>query len=319
LGVFGLGGHARAYEYLLTQRPDVLLVVGSSLNEFASSSWEADLQPQDALIHVDVDPEELGKNYPVDVEVVGDARAALRSMNECLATTSQNDSQQSFRPTFESKLPRYDDPALMMADDSPMKPQRLMKELREALPPDGMLFVDAGNCICWGGHYFEVREAGTYFIDLGLACMGSSVAAAIGGKIARPASPAVALVGDAAFAMHGTEVHTAVELRLPVVWIVLNNGGHGMVIQGERMLLGRDLGYAHFSVPIDAAGFGRSLGARGHRVDNPAAFRRALEEALASDGPTVIDAIIDPDVVPSTLARRAQSLARFFDASHGKE
>ena len=123
---------------------------------------------------------------------------------------------------------------------------------------------------------------------------------------------AVALVGDAAFAMHGFEVHTAVEERLPIVWVVLNNGGHGMVHQGDQLMKGVDLGVSLFRVPLDIAGLGRAMGARGVRVDSAQDFRREFEAALCADGPTVMDVIIDAEEVAPTLRRRVRTLAQFF-------
>jgi hypothetical protein len=105
--------------------------------------------------------------------------------------------------------------------------------MRKALPADTILFVDIGNVMAWALHYYTVREPGGFFINMGFGSMGHGVAAAIGGKLAAPDRPVVALTGDAAFAMNGLEVHTAVENDVPVVWVVLNNGGHGMVHLGE--------------------------------------------------------------------------------------
>jgi acetolactate synthase-1/2/3 large subunit len=311
LGVFGLGGHPRAHAYLTSGQVDVLCVVGSSLNEFSSSGWESGLAPRRALIQIDLDATELGKNYAVDVPIVGDARAALESMAGYIERT-RSDQPRARAFVQDATMPRHEGGELMTSDEAPLKPQRLVKEIRDALPDDGMFFVDNGNSIIWGGHYFEAREPNTYFIDLGMACMGSAVAAVVGGKAAAPKRAAVALVGDAAFAMHGMEVHTAVEERYPVVWVVLNNGGHGMVTQGER-LLGRGPGIGGFRVPIDSATLGRSLGALSFRVETPRELAEALRIALSADKPTVIDAIIDPDEVPPTLAQRAQTLAKFFN------
>jgi acetolactate synthase-1/2/3 large subunit len=288
------------------------------LNEFSSSAWEARLQPRRALIHIDIDPSEIGKNYSVDVAVVGDARAALESMNGYLERTMPVGAHTASRAGLHPEIPRFDQAELMTSDSSPLKPQRLVHEIRRAMPDDGMLFVDNGNSIIWGGHYFEIRRPGTYFIDLGLACMGSAVAAVVGGKIARPNCAAVALVGDAAFAMHGMEVHTAVEGRVPAIWVVLNNSGHGMVAQGDTILRGADLGFGNFRVPIDSAALGRSLGANGCRVETPRELAEALNSALRSDGPTVIDAIIDPTVVPPTLEQRVRTLARFFNGESNR-
>jgi acetolactate synthase-1/2/3 large subunit len=314
LGVFGLGGHRLADRYFLTD--DVLLVVGSSLNEFSSSAWDERLIPSAALVQIDIEPSQIGCNYPVDVAIIGDARAALSELfaavGRLLARGAPDRDSDPLRE-LRADTPRWDDEDLMRADTRPLKPHRLMHELRAAMPDEAALFVDAGSAIIWGGHYFEARRPDTYFIDLGLACMGSAVAGAVGGALAAPGRATVCLTGDAAFAMHGAEVHTAVEARVPVTWVVLNNGGHGMVSHGERLLFGgTDLGYASFRVPIDAAAFARALGARGTRVDSAAAFRAALEEALTLREPTVIDAVIDDTSPPPTLARRAESLARFF-------
>jgi acetolactate synthase-1/2/3 large subunit len=196
-----------------------------------------------------------------------------------------------------------------------MHPRVVVEAIRAALPDDGMLFVDNGNAIIWAGHYFEARAPSTYFIDLGLASMGSAVAGVVGGKLARMDRAAVALVGDAAFAMNGFEVHTAVELGVPAVWVVLNNQCHGMVGQGETLLLGEDLGFGRFATRVDCAAFARSVGATGVRVDDAFALRKALDRALTAPGPTVIDAVVDAGAVPPTLERRAASLARFFNMS----
>jgi acetolactate synthase-1/2/3 large subunit len=208
--------------------------------------------------------------------------------------------------------PRYMGAEALESESTPLKPQRMMRELRAAMPDDALLFVDNGNSILWGTHYFEVRRPNTYFIDLGLASMGSAVAGVVGGAMAAPGKRAVALVGDAAFAMNGFEVHTAVEQRLPVVWVVLDNGGHGMVHQGDTLMKGRDLGVSLYRVPIDAAAMARSVGARGVRAKSPAEFRAAITEALALDEPTVINAVIDPKEVAPTLVKRVETLARFF-------
>jgi acetolactate synthase-1/2/3 large subunit len=179
------------------------------------------------------------------------------------------------------------------------------------MPEDAMLFVDNGTAIIWAGHYFEARRPRSYFIDLGLAAMGSAVAGVIGGALAAPTRRAVALVGDAAFAMHGAEVHSAAEQGLPVVWVVIDNGGHGMVHQGETIMKGTSFGTSLFRVPLDVTGMARALGASAVRVSTPEELKAALARAMLATGPTVIDAVVDPDELPPTLVRRAQTLAEF--------
>jgi acetolactate synthase-1/2/3 large subunit len=215
--------------------------------------------------------------------------------------------------------PRHLAAAMIHSDSVPLKPQRLMKELRQAMPDDALLFVDNGTSIIWGVHYFEIRQPNTFYIDLGLASMGAAVAGVVGGALAAPGRRSVALVGDAAFAMNGFEVHTAVDERLPILWVVLNNNGHGMVRQGDQLMRGRDLGASQFKHSLDSAGVARCLGARGVRVTTPAELQHALTAAFLHDGPTVIDAVIDPDEVAPTLARRVQTLANFMSLSRASD
>jgi acetolactate synthase-1/2/3 large subunit len=313
LGVLGFGGHQLAEQYLESGEVDVLLVVGSSLNEFVTNGWTVPIGRQQKLVHLDIDPGVIGRNYPTDLGIVGDARASLQQLDAALRELGQaNERELEPLAALRARTPRYLAAESIDSDALPLKPQRLMAELRAAMPDDGMLFVDNGTSIIWATHYFEAREPSTYFIDLGLAAMGSAVAGVIGGALAARHRRAVALVGDAAFAMHGMEVHTAVELGLPVVWLVLNNGGHGMVYQGETLMKGGTFGTSIFKTPIDSAALGAALGAHAARVDSASGLRQALDEALAANGPTVIDALIDPNEMAPTLMKRAQTLAQFF-------
>jgi acetolactate synthase-1/2/3 large subunit len=319
LGVFGFGGHDRAESYLQSGDVDVLVVIGSSLNEFVTNAWTAEPRPRTAFVQIDLDPTSIAKNYPVDVAVVGDARAALRELihrfpkyrNGLVGAMGTHRGPAHPLPSpFAFEVPEN-------GHAKPLKPQRLVLELRRAMSNDTMLFVDNGNSILWATHYFEVRKPGTYFIDLGLSAMGSAVAGVVGAALAAPGRPVVALVGDAAFAMHGFEVHTAVEECLPVVWVVLNNGGHGMVHQGDTLMKGRDLGVSLFRSRLDVASIAKGVGARGVRVKNVPEFRVAIRDALQAQGPTVIDAAIDTTEIAPTLERRVESLARFFSSGAG--
>jgi len=315
LGVLGFGGHDLAEKYIATV--DVLVVIGSSLNEFVTNGGTIAIRPTTALVQIDVDPGIMARNYPIDLAVIGDAQGALRELTARLSAPTESSGLRVVRDnrhlhSLRSGTARYMAAEMLEADTVPIKPQRLIVEMRAAMPNDALLFVDNGNSIIWGTHYFEARRPNTYFIDLGFAAMGSAVAGVVGGAMAARGRRAVALVGDAAFAMHGFEVHTAVEERLPIVWVVLNNGGHGMVHQGDQLMKGVDLGVSLFRVPLDIAGLGRAMGARGVRVDSAQDFRREFEAALCADGPTVIDVIIDAEEIAPTLRRRVHTLAQFF-------
>ncbi len=315
LGVLGFGGHDLAERYVEAAGVDALLVVGSSLNEFVTNGFSFTLG-RAPLLHLDVDPRAIGRNYPVTIAMIGDARASLAALHERLEQLGPPpEREREPLAALRTTTPRYLAAEALESDARPLKPQRVMRELSRALPEDALLFVDNGTSIIWATHYFEARRPNGYFIDLGLASMGSAVAGVVGGALAAPGRRAVALVGDAAFAMNGMEVHTAAEYRLPVVWLVLNNGGHGMVQQGETIMKGASFGTSQFRSALDIAALGRSLGAEGVSVDAPLQLRAALERALAADGPTVIDIKIDAQEIAPTLIRRAQTLADFMALS----
>ncbi|AKT42219.1 thiamine pyrophosphate-binding protein [Chondromyces crocatus] len=317
LGVFGFAGHAHAEKYLLQTNVDVLLVVGTSMGEWSTNAWSSRLQPTRALIQVDIEPAIIGRNFHVEVPVVGDATEVLTLMNEGIEVLSQRrgerrmstEAVESMRETTPRFLnePQGDD------ESTPVKPQYLIQDLQQLMPDDALFFVDIGNAMSWAGHYYQCRRPGTYFVALGLASMGTGLVGAIGGKLAAPDKTVVALVGDSAFAMNGMEVHTAVEHGAPVIWIVLNDGGHAMIMHGESLLLGRHLDACRFRTPLNIAALGTALGARSFRVETRKAFRAAFEEAQASQAPCVIDVLVDPREVPQTLSRRVRTLAASFD------
>lgn len=311
LGVFGFAGHPRADAYLQHGGVDALLVVGSSLGEWTTNAFCPALQPSGAFMQIDIDATAIGRNYDIDVGVVGDARVALDELDafadmlleEGFGLLRDTDPLERMRARIPS---HFDEPPA--TDEGGLDPRAVVRELRAALPDDGLLFVDIGNAMSFAGHHFEARAANTYLVSMGLASMGSAVAGAVGGKLAAPDKKVVALVGDGAFAMHGMEVHTAVELDLPVVWVVLNDSGYGMIKHGERLLLGADLGACQFRSPLDVAGLAEAMGARGRRVSEPAELRAALREALDGRGPCVIDAAVDASVAPGALVARARNV-----------
>lgn len=198
-----------------------------------------------------------------------------------------------FIKDFKAATPRCLEPEKLDSEATPLKPQRVIRELQEAVSADTMLFVDAGTSVFWAFHYFCSREPGNFFVNTGLFSMGHATAACIGGKLARPGRSVVALVGDSAFAMNGMEVHTAVDLGLPVVWLVLNNGGCGMIYHGERMLFGDKFTCSLYSKRLDIAGIAKGLGALSFQAKKPGEVKACLAEALKSGRPCVIEAEVD--------------------------
>lgn len=316
MGVLGFAGSPRADDYFLSGEMDVLLVVGCSLGELSTHAWDPRLQPSSALIQVDIDPEQVGKNYPTSVGIVGDAKACLHELLFQMDRDRKWLEKPSSRTlewvrSFKSDRPWCLAPEKSLSDASPIKPQRMIHELRQWLPDDAVMFVDIGNSMAWAIHYFPVSEPNTFHLNLGMGSMGHAVAGAIGGKLAARGRTVVALIGDAAFAMNGMEIHTAVDHRVPVVWIVANNGGHGMVAHGERHQFGGKFVSSKFRQPLHVARIAEGMGARVSRVEKAGDLPKALKSALASGEPAVLDVVIDAEEAPP-MRMRIEALARFF-------
>lgn len=316
LGVLGFAGSPQADAAIVGPWSDLLLVVGSSLGELASHAWDARLAENKRLIQVDIDPAEIGKNYPVTVGVVGDAGAFFRYLLsdggpalDPATRTERLAAVQSLRAAH----PRYLSPASLGDRSTPLKPQRVIAELRRALPDESILFSDIGNSMAWALHYFEVRQPGGWIFNGGLASMGHALPAAIGGALAAPDRPVAVLTGDAACAMTGIELHTAVELGLPVVVVVMNDGGHGMVRLGERIHFGDRFTCSRFKRRLDLAALAEAVGAAAYRAERPGEVEAAVTRALAARQPALVDVRIDPDEAPPT-GLRLQTLERFFNA-----
>jgi len=313
LGVFGYGGHPLAQEYLLSEEVDVLVVVGSSLGEFQTNGWDPRLAAHRLLIQIDIDPLEIGKNYPVDLSIVGDANAILEVLADALSIPGSGEPRYavSVLEQMRTKIPRYYDAEELQQQAEILKPQALVAKMNEILPEETLVFVDNGNSFSWIGQYYEARQTGSVFMATNVASMGYAVAASIGGKVAAPDRPVVALLGDAAFAMNGMELHTAAEYNVPVIWVILNNGGHGMVYNGETLIVGKAF-ESVFRKPLDICAIAASLGVQALKATTLDEFADCLQQALDAQQPCVIDAIVDLEEIPHALKQRVDTLNVFF-------
>ena len=300
LGVLGLCGSLSAEEYLMGD-VDVLLVVGASLNQMTTFSWDPRIAPSECLIHINIDPSEIGKNYSADIALVGDCGAVLDEISFRILRELQHHDPKTQRPIeeiakFKKSAGMFLDEEKMRSDSVPVKPQALMREFQELLPKDAIVFFDTGNHICWGIHYLSFDRP-NFISAFGMLTMGYATAAAIGGKLAAPDRPVIAMVGDGCFQMNGMEIATAVNYDIPVVWIVHNNAKLGLVHELQKFSLGEKTVSTTFK-QVKFAKIAEGLGAQGFRIEKPGELSKILPQALESRKPTVIDCIIDPYEVP---------------------
>jgi acetolactate synthase-1/2/3 large subunit len=300
LGVLGLAGSPAAEEYIMGD-VDVLLVVGASLNQMTTFSWDPKITPSDCLIHIDIDSSQIGKNYPADIELVGDCGTVLDEISFRILRELQKHDPKVERPVediveFKQRVGMFTNEEARYSLDVPIKPQALMRELQEVLPEDAVVFVDTGNLTCWAIHYMSFQKP-NFVSAFGMLTMGYAMAAAVGGKLAVPDRPVVAIVGDGDFLMNGMEVSTAVSHHVPVVWIVFNNAKLGLVDELQKFTLGEKTVSTTFD-RVNCAKVAEGLGAQGFNIERPGELSKVLPQALKSGKPSVIDVIIDPDEVP---------------------
>jgi acetolactate synthase-1/2/3 large subunit len=285
LGIFGLAGHPSATEYL-EQGVDVMLALGCGFGDTATNSWSPLLQPKKKLIQIDVDGSQIGKNYSVDIGIVGDAAEVLHRMLPHV---------QRRLTIARAQGVRLMTPERMTDDALPMKPQRVIRELQDAFPQDTIFTCDIGEHLMFALHYLQLRRPDAWVLNSGLGAMGSGVASAVGVKVANPHRPVVAICGDCSFAVHSMEIQTCVQYRIPVVFAVFNDGGPHMVSNGNQMVFGRSIELS--TALSDLKDFAVSLGAVGLRVDKPEDFQRAIQVARQAESqgrPLVLDMRVDP-------------------------
>ena len=313
LGCVGLYGTNVANKYLRSDI-DVLIGVGTSFSEFTTHAWDSRFKPTEALIQIDIDPWEIGKNYPVSVDLMGDSKLILKQI---LATLKQKISQKRLadpQKLNHMKLQReYFIDSKMTNDEFPMKPQRFMHLLREALPRETIVFGDIGNTLPWLEGFFQSLMPNTFYICSSLASMGYGVSAAVGGQIAAEDRQVICVCGDGDFQMQGMEVVTAVNYDIPVKWFILNNQSLAMISDLQKIMYGGRKISSEYVNP-DFVKLAEAMGAVGLRISRPEEVLSVVSEALQNNRPTVVDVLIDPDEAPSFDAR-AEAMAKAMGSS----
>ncbi len=297
LGTVGLYGSSVANSFI-RDKIDVMLALGCSFHEFSTQCYDERIKPK-KLIHVDIDEDELNKNYKAHISISADAKEFLKSLLTEIKGIKADRSPIISRIKHLKKKYRYFNEKMMHSDAVPIKPQRAMKELREILPRDTIVFSES---IMWTQRYFKVHEPKTHIVGTGLASLGYGTAACIGGKLAAPDKPVICICGDGGFQFMAMEVKTAVTYEVPVVWIILNNSRFGVIYNAQKKLYNGRFLCSELENP-DFMKFAESMGAVGSRIRKPCDIKAAVNKALKKKKPAVIEIIIDPDEAPPNKLR----------------
>lgn len=298
----------RLLENTLRDDYDALLVLGTTLGGFATNKWDPILKPKHSLVQVDLDPTVIGRTMPLDFGIVAEIGTVIDQFIELAAATEPDDSVAA-RCEFIARIKReqspYIDPAGRDSLQSPVKPQALMKCISDMLPAGSQVFVDSGNCVGWALHYLTLDPPSAVHSALAMGPMGFAVGAVIGAKLAAPDAVCLAVCGDGAFLMHGTELSTAAANGVGAIWLVLNDNDLGMVSQGMNQFFPDPSGiwkdYYSLGQP-ELALFAQAMGADAFNVHNSQDMRQALGAAITAsrlaNKPQVIVAHIDTTQIP---------------------
>ena len=296
LGMTGFWGTPIANEKCRTA--DLILAVGTRLAEANSSSWDPRFTfsiPPTRLIHIDADVAEIGRNFQTELGVVADAKLALSTLAN-IAQGRTHRLRGSLRAEIASGRRAF---AANWADQYsssqyPMRPERILSEVRKAVPEDGYIVTDVGWNKNGVGQQFPITVPGTFITPSGLATMGFGPAAALGVKLARPDRAVVALIGDGAFGSNPSVVATAMEAGLGVIWLVMDNAAFGTIAGLTNMHYGWEFGCVFEAdgepYRTDFAQIAKGYGADGVFIRSSDELGPALSAALSSGRPTVIQA-----------------------------
>ena len=296
LGPIGMHGHAEANK-LMTEA-DCVLAIGTRFSDRSVGTFE-EFEKNLKIIHMDVDPAEIGKNQTTSVAVVGDVRASLRIFGKMLMDKAVRTSDDNPWLKHVKEVKQYWRENLKIHPGE-MGAAKILRKLRELLPNESIVTTEVGQHQMWASLFFDAIHPGTFFSSTGLGTMGWGFPAAIGAKTARPDVPVVDIAGDGSFNMTENSLATAVLEDLPVIVFLINNYSLGMVAQWQRTFYDRRMVGVDLKKCPDYVKLAESYGAQGLRAQSMDELDSAIKTALNSDVATVIDIPIDPeeDVLP---------------------
>jgi pyruvate dehydrogenase (quinone)/pyruvate oxidase len=305
LCVGGLGLLGTRPSTLAMEQCDTLLMVGTNY------PYTAYLPEKARVVQIEADPTRAGNRVPTEVPLVGDAAATLQALLAHL----EGGRDRSFLASIQDEAAewRAEMTALETGDRVPIQPQFLARTIDRLATDDAMLCTDSGTIATWSARHFDIRSGREFYLCSNLASMACGLPYAIAVQLAHPGRQVIAFVGDGGFAMLMAEFLTAVRNELPITVVVNNNGGLGQILW-EQMVLGYPEHGVRWERQADFAPWAQACGGLGRRVEDPGELEAALAEALAFDGPALVDVAVNPDEPPMPPRIRYDQAKGFAEA-----
>ncbi|WP_407391946.1 acetolactate synthase large subunit [Methanobrevibacter sp.] len=287
-----LGMHGRKVSNDSVNEADLLIAIGVRFSDRTTGRLDS-FVPDTKVIHIDIDPAEIGKNVPVDLPIVGDARNILTSLNKLLndyeVSNEVNDWANKIKQRKQDLLPR------VTYSDVPLKPQTVIKEISEVLTPESILTTDVGQNQMWAAHFYDTQKPRKFISSGGLGTMGFGFPSAIGAKVACPDNPVVSINGDGGFLMVCQELATVHEYDIPVIAVVLENRTLGMVYQWQSLLYNNRHSQTLLGNSPDFVKLAESFGVNAVRITKPGETKDELAKAIKDNEPILLNVVIDSE------------------------
>ncbi len=294
-----LGMHGTYYANLAVHHADVLVAVGARFDDRVTGKVEA-FAPNAEIVHIDIDPSSISKNIKVDVPIVGDCRRVLRALVEAVREEMHEDVPSVVKEARKQWLVqiaewRAKQPLRYEWSDEVIKPQYVVEEISRLTGGEAHIVTGVGQHQMWAAQYYRFKHPRMWCTSGGLGTMGYGLPTAMGVQAANPGRLVIDIDGDGSFAMNSQELATCFTEHLPVKTVILNNSGHGMVRQWQRII------YKERFCAIDLPGIpdwvklAEAYGCVGLRVTKPSEVGPAIEKMIATPAPVVLDVIVDKD------------------------
>jgi acetolactate synthase-1/2/3 large subunit len=305
LGMLGMHG-TRYANYAVTES-DLIIAIGARFDDRVTGKI-ASFAPNAKIIHIDIDPAEIGKNVRVDIPIVGDVKRVLQKLMPMLKQTRTKEWMEKVH-TWKREYP-------LEFEETGLKPQYVVREISR-LCPDAIVCTEVGQHQMWAAQYFSHRHPRNFISSGGLGTMGYGFPASIGAKIGRPDETVFDLAGDGSFTMNCQELATAVAYDVQVKVAIFNNGYLGMVRQWQELFYDRRYSATKLS-EINFVKLADAFGAHGIRVDSASEVAPAIKEALSVSKPVIIDFRVEPEECVFPMVPAGAALNEILDAKSGK-
>ncbi|HUV02959.1 MAG TPA: thiamine pyrophosphate-binding protein [Desulfobacteria bacterium] len=308
-GVFGFAGHKTARKALADESVALILAVGTDLGEWSTGGWDPVLL-NDKLVHIHNAMPYFARSPMARLHVYGTISTIFEELVARFETLQRDGklslpltdtvSEQSEHQEESPYVLRHIEvqaPESCWRDSAPIKPQRVICELVQRFPPETRFLIDNSNSVPWSIHYFFHQRPENYHLPTGFASMGWAIGASVGVALGARNTPVVCFTGDGCFLMSGQEITVAVEERLPVIFVVLNDHAYGMIKHAHRLAGTEPVDFA--IPPVDFCQMAKAAGADAYTIRHPKEFEQLDYHAFCSrDGPTLLEVSIDPEEAP---------------------